>query len=168
MGWSVCFWAAYERQYKIMRRTGVLDLWHSAALSILHHRMSETWDVWNRAVPIFDAWCWILTSQSKSRGSYSGLTLKYQKRPISVGMTIFKLIRIQTVFPLLLGFSSPTTLLFFPPCNSSTSCKIFWKNHMLSSSEDVLGDAILMIYPCISWDLSSFGTALTKMLCVCC
>ena len=46
----------------------VWGLCRSAACSYLCCLESETHDAWNRADPIFDAWCLVLTNQSKHRG----------------------------------------------------------------------------------------------------
>ena len=56
---------------------GVRGLWHSAVRSNLRHRTSETCDAWNRGDPIFDARHLVLTNQSKSKESYSGLKSKH-------------------------------------------------------------------------------------------
>ena len=84
---------ASERQFLCSASAAIQDsaappsvrgLCHSAARSYLRCLMSETLTTWNRADPIFNTWCLVLTNQSKRWGNYSGLISKHQNSPISM------------------------------------------------------------------------------------
>ena len=135
-------------------------MWHSTVCLNLCHCASETCGARNRADPIFysQCLCWPTRATAGGATPASDQNIKIGQSPF-LRMTIFKLIQIQTILPLLPAFSSFSDIATLQQQHENIKC--------LSSSENSLADVILTFCSAVTQNLPVYGTAHAEFaLCV--